>query len=96
MPHIVKYKERLELGAIKTDAIWSEDLLQKYTFGPSISSNVYETKGRNLNLTLFTLIEDIIERTLPEALDKKWFNEFVDIKEVPYGKCNTDTDYRGS
>ena len=96
MPHIVKYKERLELGAIKTDAIWSEDLLKKYTFGPSISSNVYETKGRNLNLTLFTLIEDIIERTLPEALDKKWFSEFVDIKEVPYGKCNTDTDYRGS
>lgn len=96
MPHIVKYKERLELGVIKVEDIWKEDLDRKYTFGPSISSNVYETKGRNLNLTLFNLIEDIIERTLPEALDKKWFNEFIDIKEVPYGKCNTDTDHRGS
>ena len=89
MPHIVKYKEKLELGVIKVEDIWKEDLDRKYK---RVDPVQYLQGQKNL----FDLIEEIIERTLPKALNKKWFNEFVDIKEVPYGKCNTDTNYRGS
>ena len=46
--------------------------------------------------TLFDLIEQIIDDTLPKMRDLEFFNEFVDIKEVPYGRYNSDSDYRGS
>ena len=46
--------------------------------------------------TLFDLISQIIDDTLPKMQDLEFFNEFVDIKEVPYGRYNSDSDYRGS
>lgn len=47
--------------------------------------------------TLFDLIEDIVSETmLSNWTDGNFFNEFVDIKEVPYGRYNSDSDYRGS
>lgn len=47
--------------------------------------------------TLFDLIEEIIDDTMKSTLtDGNFFNEFVDIKEVPYGRYNSDSDYRGS
>ena len=45
--------------------------------------------------TLFDLISQIIDDTLPKV-SSEFFNEFVDIKEVPYGRYNSDSDYRGS
>lgn len=44
---------------------------------------------------LFSLIEEIIDNTLPKV-SSEFFNEFVEIKEVPYGRYNSDSDYRGS
>lgn len=46
--------------------------------------------------TLFDLISQIIDDTLPKMQDLEFFGEFVDIKEVPYGRYNSDSDYRGS
>ena len=47
--------------------------------------------------TLFDLISEIIDDTLKSNwTDGNFFNEFVDIKEVPYGRYNSDSDYRGS
>lgn len=47
--------------------------------------------------TLFDLIEDIVSDTIKSNwTDGNFFNEFVDIKEVPYGRYNSDSDYRGS
>ena len=47
--------------------------------------------------TLFDLIEQIIDDTMKSNwTDGNFFNEFVDIKEVPYGRYNSDSDYRGS
>ena len=47
--------------------------------------------------TLFNLIEDIIADTIKTNwTDGNFFNEFVEIKEVPYGRYNSDSDYRGS
>jgi hypothetical protein len=54
----------------------------------------YTTENKR---TLFDLIEDIISDTMKSNwTDGNFFNEFVDIKEVPYGRYNSDSDYRGS
>ena len=45
--------------------------------------------------TLFDLISQIIDDTLPKV-SNEFFNEFVDIKEVTYGRYNSDSDHRGS
>ena len=52
----------------------------------------YTTENKQ---TLFDLISQIIDDTLPKV-SSEFFNEFVDIKEVPYGRYNSDSDYRGS
>lgn len=56
----------------------------------------YSDYGYEEKKTLFDLIEQIIDDTLPKMRDLEFFNEFVDIKEVPYGRYNSDSDYRGS
>lgn len=54
----------------------------------------YTTENKQ---TLFDLISEIIDDTLKSNwTDGNFFNEFVDIKEVPYGRYNSDSDYRGS
>lgn len=88
MPHIVKWKEKVQLVKIEP-MTWGMDLERKYYNSPAaISSNKYTYNGR----TLFNLIGDIIEDILPQAQDE-FFNQFVDIKEVPYGRYNPNTDH---
>ena len=63
-----------------------EELPQRYS--------EYTTENKH---TLFDLIEQIIDDTMKSSwTDGNFFNEFVDIKEVPYGRYNSDSDYRGS
>lgn len=56
----------------------------------------YSDYGYKEKKSLFDLIEQIIDDTLPKMRDLEFFNGFVDIKEVPYGRYNSDSDYRGS
>jgi hypothetical protein len=83
MPHIVKYAEKIKCVKSNLNTLWQEDLARKYV-------RTCETKT-----DLFSLIEEIIDNTLPKA-SSEFFNQFVDIKEVPYGRYNSDSDYRGS
>lgn len=47
--------------------------------------------------TLFNLIENIVSNTLTSNMKSDEFlKDFVEIKEVPYGRYNSDSDYRGS
>ena len=61
---------------------WEHDLNYKYV-PPS-------------KLNLYQMIEDIIDEILPEKVEDEFFKSFVDVKEVPYGECITDTDNRRS
>ena len=61
---------------------WERDLEYKY-IPPS-------------QLSLYQIIENIVEELLPKKIENDFFNEFVDVKEVPYGECITDTDNRRS
>lgn len=94
MPHIVKWSERCKLVKPKCDD-WSQDLKLKYYPPPAISSDKFIDMRRPSRESLFSLIEQLIDETLPKAMNN-FFEEFVDIKEVPYGRHNSDTDYRGS
>jgi hypothetical protein len=46
--------------------------------------------------SLFDLIEQIVDDTLPKMKDLEFFNEFINIKEDTYGRYNSDSDYWGS
>ena len=45
---------------------------------------------------LYDMLSDIIDEILPEKVEDEFFKEFVNVKEVPYGECITDTDNRRS
>ena len=90
MPHIVKYSERIQ--CVKPNisvTTWEDDLKYKYI------RPLQEAYVKGNSHTVFDLIESIIEDLIPKA-SNEFFNEFVDIKEVPYGRYNSDSDYRGS
>ena len=96
MPRITKPSERRRLIKSEPD-LWSLDLQMKYLRPlmdnlSAFSSNQYNYDARK---SLFDIIEDIIEDTLPDIKDK-FIDQMIDIKEVPYGRHNSDTDYRGS
>ena len=89
MPHIVKYSERMRCIKPNITTLWEEDLTYKY-IKPIQEAYVQDDKR-----TVFDLIESIVEDLIPKV-SNEFFNEFVDIKEVPYGRYNSDSDYRGS
>lgn len=89
MPHIVKYSERMRCIKPNITTLWEEDLKYKY-IKPIQEAYVQDDKR-----TVFDLIESIVEDLIPKV-SNEFFNEFVDIKEVPYGRYNSDSDYRGS
>ena len=49
------------------------------------------SNGVNKNRTVIDTIE-----LLSNFDFEQYFKSFVDVKEVPYGRHNSDTDYRGS
>ena len=94
MPHIVDWKERRTLVKPKCQD-WSIDLERKYMPIPAISTEKPWLDARYPTENLLKIIEDIIDRTLPQTMNE-FFDQFVDIKEVPYGRHNSDTNHRGS
>lgn len=75
MPHIVKFKEKIQYAprSVLPKATWLEDYNRLYKPVKDIS--------------VYSIIEDIINDVLPKTTDK-FFNQFVEIKEVPYGRDN--------
>ena len=51
-------------------------------------------KGVNKNGTVIDIMEDIFASFDFDAVIPKYSESFVDVKEVPYGRHNSDTDYR--
>ena len=94
MPHIVDWKERRTLVKPKCQD-WSIDLERKYMPIPAISTEKPWLDARYPTENLLKIIEDIIDRTLPQTMNE-FFDQFVDVKEVPYGRHNSDTNHRGS
>lgn len=100
MPRITKPSERRRLIKSEPD-LWTLDLDRKYlrplmdklsANHQAFSSNQYTYDARK---SIFDIIEQIIEDILPQATSE-FFDKMIDIKEVPYGRHNSDTDYRGS
>ena len=75
MPHIVKFKEKVRYApqSVLPEATWLEDYNKLYKPVKDIS--------------IYSIIEDTINDILPERINK-FFDQFVEIKEVPYGRDN--------
>ena len=80
---------------------WNGDLERKYIridFNDekfkSDMLNTMHSLARNYNgfenkLTLFSIIEETIDNTITTKIENnEFFNEFVNVKEVPYGRDN--------
>jgi hypothetical protein len=62
-----------------------------------LSQLTWSTATAKDQLTIFKLLEDIVEDTMTSNLsDDTFFKDFVEIKEDTYGRYNSDSDYRGS
>ena len=96
MPRITKPSERRRLIKSESD-IWSLDLQMKYLqpLMDNLNKEYTTLHSPDTRQTLFDIIEQIIEDTLPKTTNE-FFDKMIDIKEVPYGRHNSDTNYRGS
>ena len=52
--------------------------------------------GVNKNGTIIDIIDNIFTSFDFDSVIPKYYESFVDVKEVPYGRYNSDSDYRGS
>ena len=75
MPHIVKFQEKVQYAprSVLPYTAWLEDY-----------NRLYKPVK---NISIYSIIEDIVNDVLPKTTDK-FFNQFVEIKEVPYGRDN--------
>ena len=112
MPHIVKYQERMQcikpkiweedlqykyVRPISQSAVRALQIPDRFMDIVKSFPTHYVDYTPHDKCTLFNLIEEIIDETLSDRCkNSEFFNEFVDIKEVPYGRYNSDSDYRGS
>ena len=47
--------------------------------------------------SIFDLVEEVISNTMKSNwTEENFLKDFVEVKEVPYGRYNSDSDYRGS
>lgn len=79
MPRIVKWSEKQRCIKPKYMDLWTEDYKYKYV-RPVAEKAVAAYKAGN-KITVFQLIEEIIDSTLPGLTDE-WFNKFVEVKKL--------------
>lgn len=85
MPHIVKAREKATLIKPKT--------LPGFTDQAFINLMDKMRSANGNRMTLFNIIEDVIDKTITEGwVSNPFFDQFVDIKEVPYGRYNSDAN----
>lgn len=94
MPHLANSKEKIPMII--------DNYLQGRSLSDIIDVKLGFDKDGHIGMTynkksLNDLIKDIVDNYLLDSYSNdEYFDKFVDIKEVPYGKHNSDPDYRGS
>lgn len=75
MPHIVKFKEKVRYApqSVLPEVTWLEDYNKLYKPVKDIS--------------IYSVIEDMVNDILPKRINK-FFDQLIEIKEVPYGRDN--------
>ena len=86
MPHIVPLSEKRRLCRWPTQTTTPHIMRVPDKFldrAMEISHLTWPAATSSDKTTIFKLIEDILAETLPTQINSKYFNEFVNIKEVP-------------
>lgn len=91
MPRLTKQKDKIPM--IIEQHLQGRRLLDVIDGRVEYKNNQFSLKYDSVKL--YDLIDEIIENYLPTVNDE-YFDKFVDIKEVPYGRHNSDPDHRGS
>lgn len=93
MPRIAKWSEKSKCVNYHLE----RKPVKIYIDTPTGNGKIYtiEHDAAKYSATLFQSFEDYINKTIEQALKSSSpFEQFVDVKEVPYGRYNSDTDYR--
>ncbi len=93
MPHISEYGKRLKFT--KQLSLESKKYALEIPTDYLTKLETWKNDLKSNKCTIFNILTEIIEKTLPET-EEQFFQRFVEIKEVPYGECNTNSDYRRS
>ena len=97
MPHIVPWHEKRQLCQIPQTARAIKIPDKFLDRAMEIGRLTWSTATAEDQLTIFKLLEDIVEDTMTSNLsDNTFFKDFVEIKGDTYGRYNSDSDYRGS
>ncbi len=91
MPHLANSKEKISM--ILEKHLQEKRLLDIIDGKVEYKNNQFSLKYNSVKI--YDLIEEIINNYIP-TINNEYFDKFVDIKEVPYGRHNSDPDYRGS
>lgn len=91
MPHLANAKEKIPI--ILEKHLQGKKILDLIDGKVEYKNNQFHLKYNSIKL--YDLIDEIINETSIFNTDR-YFDKFVDIKEVPYGRHNSDPDYRGS
>lgn len=99
MPRIAKYSEKM--SCIRQGYYWNSPQGVRALRVPDrllnqvmeISKITWSEATPHDKKTIFDLIEDIVTDTLSSRdTDSEFLKDFVEIKEVPYGRYNSDTN----
>ena len=97
MPRIAKYEERQHCVIFKeTKYVRAIKVPDSYKDIAAAYKDIRYSDLKDLESKMFTKLEEMINAAIEEAMKTEWFDQFTDIKEVPYGRYNSDPDYRGS
>lgn len=91
MPRLTKQKDKIPI--ILEQHLQGRELLDVIDGKVEYENNQFNLKYNSVKL--YDLIDEIINKTSIFNTNK-FFDKFVDIKEVPYGRHNSDPDYWGS
>ena len=97
MPRIAKWAERQQCVILKeTKYVKAIKVPDSYKDIAAAYKDVKYSDLQNLESIMFNKLEEMINAAIKEAMKPEWFDQFIDVKEVPYGRYNSDSDYRGS
>ena len=96
MPRIAKWAERQQCVIQENKYVKVIKVPDQYKDIAAAYKNIRYSDLKNLESIMFNKLEEMINAAIKEAMKPEWFDQFVDVKEVPYGRYNSDSDYRGS
>ena len=86
MPRIAKWKEKSQCVIFKeTKYVRAIKVPDSYKDIAAAYKDIRYSDLKDLELIMFNKLEEMINAAIKEAMKPEWFDQFIDVKEVPNG-----------